>query len=117
VAPGSQDRSLIGPLDLLYKFHDDPDLIHECMKAWFELADAVTAAQQQILTLDEVFFAEDICYNHGLLISPVMAGKPYLFSGKMLKPYPIEDSPARCFIMADGRNIKPLSALLFKTKI
>lgn len=63
-------RSLIGPLDLLYKFYDDPGLIHECMKTWFELADAIIAAHQEHVTIDEFFIAEDICYNKGPLISP-----------------------------------------------
>ncbi len=65
-------RSLMGPEELLYKFHDDPDLIQACMQAWFELADAIIARHQQHITLDEIFFAEDICYNHGPLISPDM---------------------------------------------
>lgn len=65
-------RSLIGPADLLYKVYDMPDLIHDCMKTWFELADAVMAEHQKHVTLDEIFFAEDICYNHGPLISPDM---------------------------------------------
>jgi uroporphyrinogen-III decarboxylase len=65
-------RSLIGPVDLLYTFHDDPELIHDCMRAWFELADAVIARHQQHVTLDEIFFAEDICFNTGPLISPDM---------------------------------------------
>ncbi len=34
-------RSLIGPADVLYAYLDIPDLIHDCMKTWFELADAV----------------------------------------------------------------------------
>ena len=38
-------RSLVGPEDLLYKFYDDPTLIHDCMKTWFELADAVIAIE------------------------------------------------------------------------
>lgn len=63
-------RSLIGPLDLLYKFYDDPGLIHECMKTWFELADAIIATHQEHVTIDEFFIAEDICYNKGPLISP-----------------------------------------------
>lgn len=71
-------RSLIGPLDLLYKFYDDPALIHECMKTWFELADGVAARYQQHVTIDELFIAEDICYNHGPLISPDMI-KEFLF--------------------------------------
>ena len=65
-------RSLIGPADVLYKFYDMPELIHDCMKTWFELADAVIAEHQKHVTLDEIFFAEDICYNHGPLISPDM---------------------------------------------
>jgi len=65
-------RSLIGPADLLYAFHDMPELIHDCMRAWFGLADAVIGRHQEHVTIDEVFLAEDICYNHGPLISPAM---------------------------------------------
>ena len=65
-------RSLIGPEKLLYAFYDAPELIHECMRAWFDLADAVIARHQERVTLDEVFLAEDICYNVGPLISPDM---------------------------------------------
>jgi len=71
-------RSLIGPQELLYAFYDQPELIHDCMKTWFELADAVIARVQKHLTFDEIFFAEDICYNHGCLISPEMM-KEFLF--------------------------------------
>ena len=48
------------------------------MKSWFELADAVTALHQEFVTIDEVFFGEDICYNHGPLISPDMI-REFLF--------------------------------------
>lgn len=65
-------RSLIGPTELLYVFHDKPGLIHECMTAWFRLADAVIARHQKYVTIDEVYLAEDICYNRGPLISPAM---------------------------------------------
>lgn len=71
-------RSLMGPEDLLYKFYDDPGLIHACMKAWLELADAVTARHQQYVHIDELFLAEDICYNNGPLISPGMI-REFLF--------------------------------------
>jgi len=63
-------RSLIGPADVMYAYLDMPDLIHDCMKTWFELADAVITRHQEYVTLDEIYFAEDICYNHGILISP-----------------------------------------------
>lgn len=65
-------RSLIGPQDLLYAFVDKPDLIHVCMSAWFDLADTIVARHQRHVTIDEIFLGEDICYNHGPLISPAM---------------------------------------------
>lgn len=65
-------RSLIGPEELLYAFYDQPELIHACMEAWFKLADVVIARHQQHVTIEEIFFAEDICYNAGPLISPDM---------------------------------------------
>jgi uroporphyrinogen decarboxylase len=71
-------RSMIGPAGLLYAFYDMPDVIHDCMQAWLELSDAVIARHQAFVTLDEIFFAEDICYNHGPLISPDMM-REFLF--------------------------------------
>ena len=65
-------RSLLGPEELLYAFYDMPDVVHACMRAWFELADAVIARHQEHVTLDEFFLAEDICYKGGALISPPM---------------------------------------------
>lgn len=72
-------RSLIGPVELLYKFYDDPGLIHDCMETWFKLADFIIAKHQHYVTLDEIFLAEDICYNHGPLISPDMM-REFLFA-------------------------------------
>jgi hypothetical protein len=71
-------RSLIGPANVLFAFYDMPDVIHDCMKAWFDLADTVIARHQEYVTIDEIYFAEDICYNHGPLISPDMM-KEFLF--------------------------------------
>lgn len=65
-------RSLMGPEDLLYMFYDDPKLIHDCMQTWFTLADTVIARHQEYISFDELFIGEDICYNHGSLISPEM---------------------------------------------
>jgi len=65
-------RSLVGPEDLLYAFHDKPDVIHAMMRHWAALMDACLERIQAHLSLDELAWAEDICYNHGLLISPDM---------------------------------------------
>ncbi len=71
-------RSLIGPANLLYAFYDMPEVIHDCMRAWLELADAVTARHQQHVTFDELLFDEDICYKVGPLISERMM-REFLF--------------------------------------
>jgi len=67
-------RSLVGPEEICYMFIDNPHLIHKMMRAWLDLAEAVTAWVQRSVGvgIDELFLAEDICYNHGLLISPDM---------------------------------------------
>lgn len=65
-------RSLAGPEEIMYLFYDNPVLVHKCMRQWLELADAVCARHQKQVEFDEVFLAEDICYNHGPLISPEM---------------------------------------------
>jgi len=71
-------RSLFGPEKTLYVFYDDPDLVHDCLRAWLDLADAVIARHQRYVTLDELYLAEDICYNAGPLISPRMI-REFLF--------------------------------------
>ena len=71
-------RALVGPEQILLMFLDDPALIHAMMQAWLELTDTVAARVQEAVEIDEVFLAEDICYNHGLLISPDMV-REFLF--------------------------------------
>ncbi len=71
-------RSLIGPLELLTMFYDNPELIHNCMETWLNLADYYVAQVQKNVTLDEIAFGEDICYKTGPLISPDMM-KEFLF--------------------------------------
>jgi uroporphyrinogen decarboxylase len=71
-------RSLMGPEGVLYKFYDEPELIHDCMKTWFDLADRVTAEHQKYVTVDELLLDEDICYKCGPLISPDMM-KEFIF--------------------------------------
>jgi uroporphyrinogen decarboxylase len=65
-------RSLIGPGQVPYAFYDMPDVIHDCMQTWFDLADPIIARHQEHVTIDELFLGEDICYNHGSLLSPDM---------------------------------------------
>ena len=71
-------RSLMGPTGVMYAFYDMPDVVHDCMRTWLALADAVIARHQQFVTLDEIYLAEDICFNHGPLCSPETM-KEFLF--------------------------------------
>jgi hypothetical protein len=92
-------RSLMGPEDIMYVFYDKPDLVRDCMETWLRLADAVVAKHQEHVILDEIYFGEDICYNHGPLISPDMI-REFLF------PYYQQlISNARARQSHDGRKI------------
>ena len=65
-------RALMGPEDLLFAFYDKPDLIRRMMGRWVALMDTGLARIQHYTVIDELGLGEDICYNHGLLISPEM---------------------------------------------
>lgn len=71
-------RALIGPEDLLYMLYDQPEVIHAAMQGWYNLHDSMLKLVQSETWLDEIYMAEDICYNHGLLISP-KTFKEFLF--------------------------------------
>jgi uroporphyrinogen decarboxylase len=71
-------RSLMGPVEVMYILYDNPELVQRCMETWFNLADAVYTQMQQEVVFDEVYIGEDICYNHGPLISIDMM-KEFLF--------------------------------------
>jgi uroporphyrinogen decarboxylase len=71
-------RSLMGPEEILYAFYDQPETIHACLETWFQLADTVIARHQEYVTIDELYLAEDICYNKGPLIGPDMM-REFLF--------------------------------------
>ena len=108
-------RSLIGPEELLYAFYDMPEVIHDCMAVWLRLAEAVTARHQQEVTFDEIYFGEDICYNHGPLISPEMMREfifPYyqqLLANVRLRQL---DRSRRLFVNVDSDgDVRPLIPL------
>lgn len=65
-------RALMGPEDLLFAFHDQSELIHAMMRQWTELMNKGLKAVQENISIDELALGEDICYNHGFLISPDM---------------------------------------------
>ena len=65
-------RSLIGGENLLYMFYDDPKLIHTCMEQWLKVADRSLEYYQKSISYDFLLLDEDVCYNHGPLISPDM---------------------------------------------
>jgi hypothetical protein len=71
-------RSLMGPVNWLYLVYDEPELIHDCMETWLQLADRVCTEHQKHVTFDELFIYEDICYKSGPLISPDMV-REYFF--------------------------------------
>ena len=66
-------RSLVGPVELLYMFYDDPDLVHSMMRTWRDLmVPWLKRVQADVGPYFRLYLAEDICYKTGPLISPDM---------------------------------------------
>ncbi len=66
-------RSLLGPEGVLYAFHDAPELVRSMMETWRDVVvTCLVRAQRDVGPYFRLFLAEDICFNHGPLISPAM---------------------------------------------
>jgi len=65
-------RNLFGLEKLCLIMFRDPELIDEIIENWLELNEYISARILGVTDLDILFFAEDICYRHGPLISPKM---------------------------------------------
>ena len=64
-------RGILGPERLSLMMYDDPELIHD-MAAWrLEYARRATLPLVERLKPETVLMGEDLCYNHGMLLSPV----------------------------------------------
>lgn len=65
-------RNLFGLEKLCLTLFNDPELIVDIMENWLELNRYVLGRILEVLDLDVVLIAEDICYRKGLLVSPNM---------------------------------------------
>lgn len=63
-------RGIFGPEAASYMFYDDPELIHEIMAWLLERARQDAFPLIEALKPDIVEMGEDLCYNHGMLLSP-----------------------------------------------
>ena len=62
-------RSLFGPEKLSLTLHDDPELIHDMM-AWRLAQARLVYPVVERLRPEVAHMGEDLCYNHGMLLSP-----------------------------------------------
>ena len=63
-------RGLMGPENLSLTLHDDPELVHE-MAAWnAEQTRKYTLPIIERVRPEVVAMGEDLCFNHGMLLSP-----------------------------------------------
>ncbi len=63
-------RGLMGPERASMMFYDDPGLVHELVAWQTDLFRRFTAPLIERLRPEVVQMGEDLCYNHGMLISP-----------------------------------------------
>jgi hypothetical protein len=62
-------RGLLGPEAVSLTFYDDPELLHEIV-AWSLERTRLVYPLIERLRPEVVQFGEDLCYNHGMLLSP-----------------------------------------------
>jgi len=63
-------RGLMGPERASLMFYDDPELIHDMMAWKLEQFRTYSAPLIERLKPEVVQMGEDLCYNHGMLLSP-----------------------------------------------
>jgi hypothetical protein len=68
-------RNLVGVEKLCTLFYDDPVFVEEMMDANADFIIAMMTQVLDVISIDAFGFWEDMCYNHGPLLSPAMARK------------------------------------------
>ncbi len=63
-------RGLFGPLAASMVFYDDPELVHEIVAHYLRQVRAHVFPLIERLRPEIVTMGEDLCYNHGMLLSP-----------------------------------------------
>jgi hypothetical protein len=63
-------RSLMGPARASVSFYDDPGLVHEIIAWRLDLFRRCHLPVIERLRPEIVYTGEDLCYNHGMLLSP-----------------------------------------------
>ena len=63
-------RGLMGPEALSLAFYDDPELVHDMVQWQLEQASRAMFPMIERLRPEIVGMGEDLCYNHGMLLSP-----------------------------------------------
>lgn len=63
-------RGLMGPQAASYAFYDDPDLVHDILEWHCERTRSYVYPLIERLHPEIVGTGEDLCYNHGMLLSP-----------------------------------------------
>ncbi len=95
-------RHLIGPEQVLYTFHDDPELIKDMVDF---LADHIINVWSGVLGQLSVDYAqlwEDVCYRGGPLISPSMFRKFFLSAYKKVSNFCKDMGVNTLFVDSDG---------------
>ena len=63
-------RGLMGPEGASLAMYDDPELIHDIVRTNIELTRRAVFPLIERLRPEVVAMGEDLCYNHGMLLSP-----------------------------------------------
>ncbi len=63
-------RGLMGPESASMAFYDHPELVHDMMQWHAEMTRLYVLPLVERLKPESIYMGEDLCYNHGMLLSP-----------------------------------------------
>lgn len=105
-------RNLLGLKGLCTTIFKDPDLIHEIMENWLNINRAILDRMLNLVDIDVVEIAEDICYKNGLLISTKSYRELFSPYYKELSDY-LRSHDVKTIYDSDG-DVKQLIPLLIE---
>jgi uroporphyrinogen decarboxylase len=103
-------RNLMGLENLLFAYFDDPALVERMIENRTELMLAILGRILKDTTIDWFCFWEDMCYNHGPLLSPALFRKHMVPAYRKVTDFLRANGVDAIFVDSDG-NVAELLPL------
>ena len=109
-------RNLMGDEALAYAFYDDPELVHDMMSSYTDMALAVWERMAAEMDFDLIECWEDMAYGRGALVSPETFRQFLKPQYQRIRRFADEHGIQIILVDSDG-YIEPLTALMLEAGV